>query len=129
MIYLINVRVGVVYSKIGNVKLTKKEFSLFVVLIKNISSPNGVGRNELLMSIWPERVSSIMNNNINQLLYRLKKKMILISDDIQFESLHGDFYRMNAESKVIYYFSDENPIIYKAIKFLFFKFKKAHISF
>lgn len=103
MIYIVDVGGKIVHSKMGSVKLTGKELSLFIAMIENASNGNKIHRKELLSFIWPEREMVIGNNNINQLFCRLKKKIVLISDDFEFQSLRGGGYKIKSRRKISAY--------------------------
>ncbi|OWF88820.1 helix-turn-helix domain-containing protein [Yersinia entomophaga] len=116
MIYFVAIDDKVVYSWKGSVELTNKEFCLFMVLIKNAINGEKIDRDVLLSSIWPEKETTISNNNIHQLFSRLKKKTAIISDDLELQSSRGKFYRINNKKKILVHYTSHNSTTYKLLR-------------
>ncbi|CNE37974.1 helix-turn-helix domain-containing protein [Yersinia nurmii] len=116
MIYFVEIDDKVVYSWKGSVELTNKEFYLFMALINNAINGEKIDRDNLLSSIWPEKETTISNNNIHQLFSRLKKKTVIISDDLELQSSRGKFYRINNKKKISVHYISHNSTTYKILR-------------
>lgn len=56
------------------VTLTEKELLLFTFIMKNLDK-GLVPTEKIIQAVWPDRAELIIQNNISQLLYRVRQKI------------------------------------------------------
>lgn len=90
---IMDVRNNKLYLKGESVFLTEKEKRLLHLLMVN--QGRIVGHTEIRNTVWPERSTVIVSNNILQLIFRLRVKFKLLGVDDGIITIPGKGYKLD----------------------------------
>lgn len=85
---------GVLMFGKKSTRLSPKEAALFSSLLYKQQSDSILPRNELAQSVWGERWEVISNNNIQQLILQLRRKIDAVGGPVIIENIYKRGYKM-----------------------------------
>lgn len=85
---------GVLMFGKKSTRLSPKEAALFSTLLHKHQSDSILPRNELAQSVWGERWEVISNNNIQQLILQLRRKIDAVGGPVIIENIYKRGYKM-----------------------------------
>ncbi|EFH7843639.1 hypothetical protein GJ336_19775 [Escherichia coli] len=85
---------GVLMFGKKSTRLSPKEAALFSSLLHKHQSDSFLPRNELAQSVWGERWEVISNNNIQQLILQLRRKIEAVDGPVIIENIYKRGYKM-----------------------------------
>ncbi|WP_426472924.1 winged helix-turn-helix domain-containing protein [Escherichia marmotae] len=85
---------GVLMFGKRSTRLSPKEAALFSSLLHKHQSDSFLPRNELAQSVWGERWEVISNNNIQQLILQLRRKIDSVGGPVIIENIYKRGYKM-----------------------------------
>ncbi|ELI7922727.1 helix-turn-helix domain-containing protein [Yersinia enterocolitica] len=111
-----------IYGFKGMVCLTDKEYRLFSSLLKKGCNGNVLSRDELISDVWPERHGVIGKNDIHQLSFRLRKKLIVINEGFKVGLVDGSGFSIHRPQSIIVSHLEGSSILTNLLK-IFYKIK------
>lgn len=85
---------GVLMFGKKSTRLSPKEAALFSSLLHKQRLDSILARNELAQSVWGERWEVISNNNIQQLILQLRRKIDAVGGPVIIENIYKRGYKM-----------------------------------
>lgn len=108
-----------IYGFKGMVCLTDKEYRLFSSLLKKGCNGNVLSRDELISDVWPERHGVIGKNDIHQLSFRLRKKLIVINEGFKVGLVDGSGFSIHRPQSIIAYHLDSSCLLVNVLKMIY----------
>lgn len=90
---------GVLMFGKKSIRLSPKEAALFSSLMHKQQSDSILPRNELAQSVWGERWEVISNNNIQQLILQLRRKIDAVGGPVIIENIYKRGYKMTIHAQ------------------------------
>lgn len=94
--FTFNVNSGDLFFRGNIIRLTPKESILFYSLLKKHESFSFLSRKELIDAVWNRRGDIINNNNIQQLILQLRRKLKAIENPVIIENVFKRGYRITS---------------------------------